>query len=507
MIAINPGGTFRIMRSERRPMGADGAADMLFAAPWSRVERLLLALVCAATLFFAAVTPPFQAPDENQHYMKALALTQGRLLSEQRGPAIGAPLPRAALEIHAVDFPTDVPPTLRRFDAAQLKASAAADATRPGAAFADFPNVASYAPSLYAPGAAGLALGHTTGLPWIESFYVGRFVNALAGLSLLVAALALLPFGRNALLATALLPTFAYQTGSLSPDAVINGLGFLGLALALRTGFMSSTPASTAALFLTGPLLALCKGVYLPLMAAGLRWPVSRRNLRPWLILAAMALGALVFLAWMHMSGGSQALYHIQSRKTGQTMMTAPLHDQLALMLADPAGFAHILISSVLERAPVYALQIVGRFGWNAILLPLLAYPLALLMLGAGVATGSGARFGLVQRLWWLAVAAGVALLIEVAMYLTGTPLGADYIQGTQGRYFLPLLPLVLLALSPADPVRGAQRLFAIAAIPLLLIAAATAYDGFWVHGFVTSDGMPPHGSLLRALTLPSPRW
>ncbi|MFC3441328.1 DUF2142 domain-containing protein [Sphingobium rhizovicinum] len=433
-----------------------GDADMLFAAPWRAIEKLLLTAICIATVFFAIVTPPFQAPDENQHYMKALSLTQGKLLTEQRGNAIGADLPRAALDIHAVDFPTDMPPDLRRFEAEQLGQSAAADAQRPGTAFADFPNVASYAPSLYAPGAIGLMLGRGLDLPWIETLYVGRLVNALVGIGLLVGALWLLPFGRNAMLATALLPTFAYQAGSLSPDAVINGLGFLGLALALRTGFMPATPLRSAGLLITGPLLALCKGVYLPLMAAGLRWQQHRRDLRPGLILGAMALGAIAFVGWMHFSGGSQALYHIQSRKTGETMMTAPLRDQLAIILADPIGYARILASSVIERAPVYALQIVGRFGWNAILLPLLAYPLALLMLGAGVASGSGVRFGMGQRIWWLAVAAGVALLIETAMYLTGTPLGADYVQGTQGRYFLPVLPLVLMALSPDQGWRSA---------------------------------------------------
>ena len=26
-------------------------------------------------------------------------------------------------------------------------------------------------------------------------------------------------------------------------------------------------------------------------------------------------------------------------------------------------------------------------------------------------------------------------------------------------------------------------------------------------HGFVTADGMPPHGNITRALLLPSPRW
>jgi uncharacterized membrane protein len=495
------------MRQERTRYVSAAGAEWLFAARWTAVEKMLLALLCAATLFYTIVTPPFQAPDENQHYMKALALTQGKLTTQARGNAIGAELPRDALAIHMLDFPTDVPPVPRRFDSAQVKQSAVMDARRPGMAFADFPNVANYAPTLYAPGAAGLKIGQIAGLPRIHAFYAGRMVNALTGLALLASALLLLPFGRNAMLATALLPTFAYQTGSLSPDAVINGLGFLGLALALRAGFMRAAPTHGIALFVTAPLLALCKGVYLPLMAAGLRWRQHRQDVRPGLILAAMALGAVAFVGWMHYSGGSQALYHIQSRKTGETMMTAPLAAQLQVILRDPAGYATILVGSVIERAPVYTLQIVGRFGWNAILLPLLAYPLALLMLGAGVTSGSGVRVGVGQRLWWLAVAAGVALLIETAMYLTGTPLAADYIQGTQGRYFLPILPLVLLALSPEQAWRGAKRLMALTALPLALIAAFTAFDSFWVHGFVTSDGMPPHGSVARALLLPSPRW
>ncbi|MDI1297399.1 MAG: DUF2142 domain-containing protein [bacterium] len=492
------------MRNERVRVSGARSADMLFAAPWSGIERLLLGLLCAATLFFAIVTPPFQAPDENQHYMKALLLSEGRVLTEQRGDRIGADLPRAAIDLQAVDFPTDVPPTLRRFDKKRLADSGAADAARPGRVFADFPNVASYAPTLYAPGAAGLWLGDAAGLSRRDAFYTGRIVNALIGLALLIAALRLLPFGRMALLAVALLPTFAYQTGSLSPDAVINGLGFLGLALALRMGFMGQT---SAGLFLTAPLLALAKGVYLPLMAAGLRWPQDRRDPRPWMILTAMACGAAAFVGWMHYSGGSQALYHIMSRKTGESVMTAPLAAQLGVILHDPQAYVRILFASIVERSPVYALQIVGRFGWNAILLPLIAYPLAAVMIGAGVLGGSGARFGIGQRLWWLAVAVGVALLIETAMYLTGTPLGADYVQGTQGRYFLPVLPLALLALMPDRPVRGARTMFAASAILLSLIAVATAYDSFWVHGFITSDGMPPHDSRTRALLLPSPRW
>lgn len=495
------------MRNERLTFATAKRTGILCASPWSALEKLLLSAACIATLFFACVTPPFQAPDENQHYMKALSLSEGRIFTQQQGPAIGASLPRAAIDLHAIDFPTHVTPHPRRFVMPMLAHSWTADSARPGRDFADFPNVANYAPTLYAPGALGLWIGEALGLPRLGAFYAGRIVNALIGLAMLGAALRLLPFGRNAMLATALLPAFSYQTGSLSPDAVINGIGFLGLALALRIGFMTRRPTGRLALFLAAPLLALAKGVYLPLMAAGLRWPEDRRDPRPWLILAAMVAGAAAFILWMKASGGSQALYHIVSRKTGETTMTAPLADQLGFILHDPAAYMRTLFSSIAERAPVYALQIVGRFGWNAILLPLLAYPLALLMLTAALLSGLGMRFSIAQRIWWLTIAAGTALLIETAMYLTGTPLGADYIQGTQGRYFLPILPLALLALMPAGPVRGARTLFACAALLLLLIAAATVIDSFWVHGFITADGMPPHRSVANALIFPSPRW
>lgn len=474
------------------------------AQRWSRIETLLFALICVTTLAFTIITPPFQAPDENQHFFKAAHLANGRALADREGDLIGAHLPKAAVGLHATDFPTDAGLAHRQFDPARIADAFDADTARPGLTFAEFPNVASYAPTLYTPGALGLRFSRYLGVSQIGSLYIGRIVNALTGLGLLLLALCLLSFGRSAMLATALLPTFSYQTGSLSPDAIINGLGFVGLAIALRMASGAPARSATRLLPVAAPLLALAKGVYLPLLAAGLRWPIDRRS---WLILAAMIIGAATFLGWMHYSGGSQALYHIQSRKTGETMMTAPLADQLRIVLADPSTYVRILVTSVAERAPVYFLQIIGRFGWNAILLPLIAYPLACLMIAAALFAGVGIRISIRQRLWWLTVAAGVALLIETAMYLTATPLAADYIQGTQGRYFLPILPLVLLALTPTNGRIWAPRLFAISAALLLAIALTTVIDSFWVHGFVMRDGMPPYRSITTALILPSPRW
>lgn len=495
------------MRNERFFSSPFDSIEVTFTPSWTMVEKLLLATLCVVTLFFVIVTPPFQAPDESQHYMKALLLSDGRILTERRGPAIGAALPRAATDLRDYDFPPETAGIIRRYDPEQIKKSATADKDRPGTSFAHFPNVANYAPTLYAPGAAGLLLGDALGLPRIGAFYTGRIVNALIALGMLVMALRLMPFGRTALLAVALLPTTVYQAASLSPDAVINGLVFFGLALSLRMGFAPPTFTRSAALFVVGPLLALAKGVYLPIMAAGLRLPTGQRDVRPWALLSAMLLGAIAFVAWQKYSGGSQALYHIASRKGGEMVTTAPLAEQLSVILGDPVGYAVILLTSMTERAPVYMLQIVGRFGWNAILLPLLAYPLAAIMLASAIVSGAGVRFSLAQRLWWLAILLGTTLLIETAMYLTGTPLAADYIQGTQGRYFLPILPIALLALMPDRGLRRAPLLFAVSAMLLLAVAALTVFDSFWVHGFIIHDGMPPHSKVSNALLLPSPRW
>lgn len=473
-----------------------------------QVERFVFAAICLATLLFAIITPPFQSPDEDQHYMKALQLAEGRVLPERRGAETGAMLPRAALDLRDVDFPPEEPGVPIRYERAAFDRAWHADAGRAGERFGYFPNLANYSPTLYVPQALGLLAGEAIGLPRLGGFYLGRLFNLAAALALLWLALRLLPFGRAALLAVAALPVACYQAGSLSADVTINGLGFVGLALALRWGHGLAARPPASAILVAAPLLALAKGVYLPLMAAGLRWPQSRRDRSPWLLLAAMALGVAIFLLWMKISGGgSQTLYSIVSRKTGEATTTAPLGDQLAVILADPLGYARIVTSSMTERAPVYLLQIIGRFGWNTILMPLIAYPLALLMLGAALLRGAGARFIWEQRLWWLAVAASCVLLVETALYLTGTPLAADYVQGVQGRYFLPVLPLALLALMPERGFRHTDTLFAACACLLLAIGLLTALDSFWIHGFTSIDGMPPHGSPFRTLLLPSPRW
>lgn len=475
-----------------RPRAAAAPSDV--APPGAALLRWLLLL---ATLLHVAATPPFQIADEDFHFYKAYQVSLGGLVSVASDGGLGYPLPEAVAALAQRRFPPQRNPSEPHvFDPREVF-GAFRDSAAPGASvFVSFPNMAPYAPSMYAPQALGILLAREAGLPPIGMFYAGRLLNGLAGVGLILLAVALMPFGKVTLLAVAMLPMVPSLLGSLSADATIIGLGFIGIALAMRASAGLALTARESWLTpLAGALLALAKGVYLPILAAGIPSARLRLGARQWLLLAAMLIGAGCFLAWVALGRGADIQYSIVSRRTLEQTLTARPGEQLGVILAAPLAYLQVLGSSFAERLPVYALQVIGRFGWNTILMPLPLYALAVLILGLALVTAprGGPAPRLWQRAWWLAIAAGLVALVETALYLTGTPLGADYIQGTQGRYFLPFLPLALLALRVAAlPPRAAAiaaRAFPVLALVLNAAALLVILDAYWVSGLVRARG------------------
>jgi len=76
---------------------------------------------------------------------------------------------------------------------------------------------------------------------------------------------------------------------------------------------------------------------------------------------------------------------------------------------------------------------------------------------------------------------AGIAVLASIfalflVMYLSWANVGAELVQGIQGRYFIPLIPFIALAL-PRLRIPHAAALRLVAAVPVLLLAAwSTGY-------------------------------
>ena len=133
---------------------------------WSFPMLLCLLVGLLGTLPLVILTPPFQVPDEAQHFERAYQISEGGLRAEVHDGVAGAELPASLPALVRKCLGTDAILALRRVTPAPLARSAALRAMPldPGQQrFVDFTGAAVYPPLAYLPQAAGIAIGRALG--------------------------------------------------------------------------------------------------------------------------------------------------------------------------------------------------------------------------------------------------------------------------------------------------------------------------------------------------------
>ena len=375
------------------------------------------AFVVAALLIgtaFVFVTPPFQVPDEVGHYWRAVAIAEGQIA----GSAVRLPKSSQML-VYLLWVQTAGQPEVR-FDRARLRRAWALpydDSTRVPLRCVGWYTVV---PSL--PQAAACLIGRVFRLRPLITFYLGRLFNLAAFVALVALAMTLAPAAEYLLAAAALLPMAMFMAASFSPDVTTIAMTFVLIALAPR-------PRSDGAFGVATFLTALCKPPYFLVALLGAR---TRRRLAIALI-AMVAGAAITFLA------GRGAF-------VTRTDVRIDERAQLRLVAAHPLHYAAVTAGDFVHRGREYGEEMIGVLGWLDVRLPGIVVLLAAGVLIA-VALTSGVREGARVRIAALAIAVACALAISFPLYLTWTAVGADFVVGIQGRYFLPLVPLLLIAI------------------------------------------------------------
>ena len=109
----------------------------------------------------------------------------------------------------------------------------------------------------------------------------------------------------------------------------------------------------------------------------------------------------------------------------------------------------------------------------------------AVVILTAGQSS-CGKRLSKKQKLWIFILCVGTAVLVWTSMYIAFTRPGNTYIDGVQGRYYLPFLPLVWLVLNPERVMVRMENknYYALVLWAAALILAATVYLDIWMKFF-----------------------
>jgi len=378
------------------------------------MRRAFVVVALLAGTAFVFVTPPFQVPDEVGHYWRAVGIAEGQI----GGPDVR--LPRSAQTlVYTLWVETAGRPAVK-FDRARLwRASAIAYDDRDRVtlrAIAPYTIV----PSL--PQAAACLIGRIFRIRPLVTFYLGRLLNLGAFVALVAAAMTIAPEAAFVFAAAGLLPMSLFLAGSFSPDAATIGATFVLIALVLR-------PASERAVAAGAFLAALCKPPYFLAALLGAR---TRR--RTAILVVSIVAGASISFA--------VASHAFRPRSNVPVDPRAQLH----FIAADPLRYAAVTARDFEAHGREYGEEMIGVLGWLDVRLPGFVVLLAALLLIATAVT-SGLTATVRMRIGAVAIVIACAGAISLSQYLTWTPAGADFVGGIQGRYFLPILPLLLIAI------------------------------------------------------------
>lgn len=419
---------------------------------------LYAAIALPVAIFFAFLTPPFQTPDEVGHYWRATSIAAGDLVPTMVANRPGALIPSDARDLVWVLW-MELAGKDIQFDRSRFRA---ARKLRPREETVRVSFPAFYTAVPYAPQAAAIFLGRLTDRPTLVVFYAGRVFNSVFGILLVMLAMRLLPEAAWVFGSLGLTPMFLYLAGSFSADVVTMGLAFCTMAVALRPIGDGLHPLQKAAVPIFSGLLSLAKPGYALITLLSIpRLRARSERLYGFLALLAATIGGLI--ATM----SARAAYYPL-----RTDVVTDASAQIAIVLKAPLAFVRVAVSDYVQHALPYVEQIVGRLGWLDIAIPrivIFAYGILFFY----VALSLSLRLRVIERTMLAIVLVATLFVLSLAQYLLWTSVGSAAIDGLQGRYFIPIAPLVILMIS-APYLRWKRWAICIVAIPGNAIALYT---------------------------------
>ena len=401
------------------------------------LEKIYLFLAIFIGLFMVFINPPFAGvPDENAHYWKTLAITQGKFYCNDT--IISVP-------VNYSNLPDDLKPVKiqgikgNKMSGSKIKEALITPASKEVVPLGSA--ICNASPIGYIPQAIGLKIGLLTNAPPLVAFYLGRFFPFVVVIFLIFSAIRIAPFGKIVFLLVGLLPMTMQQIASFSYDALHIGLILFFTAYILKLASSTKKLSKREMWLLFGlSLLALnAKPGYFFLAFLIFILPkIKFKNAKKyWLYTTGFAL----------LNIGLFFLLRIVFNEAGAFGKEIDPNAQMLGVLKNPFGFLIIVIQTLYGKIMYFYETIVLRPGWMHSSLPDLLY----LFYGLGFilllrSNDEEIRLSRNQRLVLFFSSILQLIFVFFSLYLVWTKVGDDGIKGLQGRYLLVLLPIFILS-------------------------------------------------------------
>lgn len=401
-------------------------------------HQMFAILYLSIGLLFLVLVPVPGVPDEPHHFLRAFEISRGGLISDMdEFGEVGGFLPEN-LDENMPDSSITYRDIREHFS----------DKISDNEIHLEYENTALYSPLSYLPQAVGVFFGRLLTKNVLLSAYFGRFFAFLFIGFTLYLSIKNIPVGKNILMAVSLLPLTLQECMSLAADgmAFAMSVALFSYVMYLRYGEIKKLEKKQFILLaILCIMVASCKIVYLPVCLCVFLLPIEKigsGKIKDYLIgaFALCALAGIFSLGWLIIC--HSFLPFGESVNSGE---------QLAGMLKHPINYLLILYRTF---GKYFVIQMILLFGGSMGMMDVACdYVIVTACFGIFLYIAKNEKVTLEDKNWKkvknaiLAVVIIVILLTLTSLYLQYTPVGLGYVTGMQGRYYIPMIPLFILAL------------------------------------------------------------
>ena len=411
-----------------------------------KLEYIYLTLGLTFGMVFVLSLPPYTAPDEGTHISTTYAFVSeflgedpifdeaNHVISRGTDGDIGGEAQVSLVKFHdlyeAVKYPSG---DLER------------DFARGGKLDVPF--------TCYLPQILGVLLGVLLKFSGFWTLYLGKVFAMLFFTICIFFSIKLIPWGKMVIMTVALLPMSMELASSFSYDCVLNALCILFISYTLHLICKKDKVTWKDFLFLGIIIcvIAPCKMFYF--LIAGMLYLIPKEKYKSkktyWMMNTGILVAGLAVLIIMRF----QFLTSHVGGATPSAIEDATVNYSIATILGDIPHSISVLFNTAIIKSEFYYNSMWGnQLGSLQVYIPTFVITsFVLVLFTAGVCTTREERVIYEPDAKFRLVNLGLSLLmflgILAALCIGWTPVTYGVIEGVQGRYFLPFLPMIFLSM------------------------------------------------------------
>ena len=420
-------------------------------------ETVFVICLLAVSSLFTLVLPPYSSPDEEGHFNSAYKLVNrwdGLLDNQSQGGTI---YKRIGDKNKVFE---DKYTTVLNYEYIyeNLDTKAETDETRKFEGMwlvNDFNGV-------YFMGAVGIKLARILGLGYVQMMYLGRFMNLLFFALCIFFAIKITPTGKEIFMALSMLPISIHVANSFSRDTFVISLAFLFTAYLLYMLKQQEVYKWWQLLLLAVicALLAPSKFIYVTLCLGVLMldWrkvPLINKikwKIPPIVLVALAAAVILPALAYIMLQKNPDFRWRIFAMAPLKVLLdpaTVDIEWSIELILRNPGYFLKVILNTLYANGAYYIKSLAGGvLSYNSIYISDAFVTITIVMCTLACFAHKDETFepDRTQRLAF----GGIFMLvfaIVIFMCISWTFVRMETLYGFQGKYLMPAMPMLLLAL------------------------------------------------------------